>query len=363
MRGRDHSPNPDADPERDPHRDRGSHARFRRVRDLLPGLALCLAIAGIASLIGRFVPVIGSAMPAIVLGAAIALIRRPTAILVPGVAFAGKRVLQLAVVLLGTQLPLTEVVSVGVESFPVMLSTLVVCLVAAWLLGRAMRVGSELTTLIGVGTGICGASAIAAVAPVIGASSSSIAYAVSTIFLFNVAAVLVFPWLGHLAGLDQHTFGLFAGTAVNDTSSVVATAAIYGSAALGFAVVVKLVRTLMIIPISVGLAVRTARRARRSGEDASPLTPMGVVRLVPWFLVGFLVASLLRTLGVVPESAAAAAGAASVFLIATAMAGIGLSVDVSAFRSAGLRPLLLGGLLWVVVTVTALLVIGLASPA
>lgn len=333
----------------------------RRTAALVPGLAVCLAIAAIATLVGSFVPVLGSAMPAVVLGAVVAIVRRPAPVLAPGIGVAGKRVLQVAVVLLGTQLSLGEVVSVGVESFPVMVTTLVVCLVTAWLLGRAMRVDGELTTLIGVGTGICGASAIAAVAPVIGASSTAIAYAVSTIFLFNVAAVLLFPWIGHLAGLDQHAFGLFVGTAVNDTSSVVATAAIYGSAALSFAVVVKLVRTLMIIPISVGLAVRTARRERRDGGSTTTLTASGVVGLVPWFLVGFLVASLLRTLGAVPDPVAVSAGTVSVFLIATAMAGIGLSVDLAAFRTAGVRPLLLGGLLWIVVTATALAVILLTA--
>lgn len=325
----------------------------RRVLQLVPGVALAAVIAAVSTLVGHAAPLLGSAMPAIVIGVLIAVVRRPGPALKPGLTFASKKLLQTAVVLLGTQLSLGEVVRVGWESLPIMVSTLTVCLLTAWLLGKAMRVDGELTTLIGVGTGICGASAIAAVSPVIRARNESIAYAVSTIFLFNVLAVLAFPPLGHLLGFTQHEFGLFAGTAVNDTSSVVAAAGIYGSAALAFAVVVKLVRTLMIIPISVVLAVRTARR----DAEGARLTPLGVVKLVPWFLIGFLLASLLRTVGLVPDAALGPVSTTSLFLIAMAMAAIGLSTDLGSFRTAGVKPLLLGGILWIVVTVTAVVAI------
>lgn len=319
----------------------------------IPGVAVAVVIAAIATAIGQVAPIIGAAVPAIVIGVVVSLVRKPSAVLMPGIRFASRTVLQLAVVILGTQLSLAEVASVGLESFPVMISTLVVCLLAAWLLARMMRIESDLAVLIGVGTGICGASAIAAVSPVIRARNESIAYAVSTIFLFNVLAVLLFPPLGHLLGFTQHEFGLFAGTAVNDTSSVVATAGVYGAGALGFAVVVKLVRTLMIIPISVGLAFVTARR----DAESTRLTPAAVVRLVPWFLIGFLLASLLRSVGLVPDAALAPLSAVSMFFIATAMAAIGLSTDVVGLRRAGARPVVMGGLLWIVVTITAIVAI------
>ena len=183
--------------------------------------------------------------------------------------------------ILGSQLSLAQIAKVGLESLPVMLGTLVVCLAAAWLIGRWLGITGDLRTLIGVGTGICGASAIAAVTPVIGAVSIDVAYAISAIFLFNIAAVLAFPLLGHLLGLSQHAFGLFAGTAVNDMSSVVATATTYGAAATNFAVVVKLVRILMIIPITLALASGPGRR-RRSGRESSPASErIEVLPLVP----------------------------------------------------------------------------------
>jgi len=189
-------------------------------------------------------------------------------------------VLKCAVVLLGATFGLAQIGHIGRSSLPLMLGTLVIALAAAWLVGRALGVGSNLQTLVGVGTAICGASAIGAVSGVIGAAESEIAYAISTIFVFNVVAVVLYPALGHLLSLSQHTFGLWAGTAINDTSSVVAAAYTYGHSAGGVAVVTKLARTTMIIPIVLGLA---AVHARRATSERRPLWRVGssVPHLVP----------------------------------------------------------------------------------
>ncbi|MEH0111322.1 putative sulfate exporter family transporter [Tersicoccus sp. MR15.9] len=325
-------------------------SRAQRLGRILPGVTLAVAIAVVASVIGAFAPIVGGPVAGIVLGVVFGSIRRPGPVLQPGVRFASRFVLQLSVVLLGAQLSLAQVARVGVESLPVMLGTLVICLVAAWLIGRALGIVGNLRTLIGVGTGICGASAIAAVTPVIGAVGVEVAYAVSTIFLFNVAAVIVFPLIGHALGMSQEAFGLFAGTAVNDTSSVVAAASTYGALAANHAVVVKLVRTLMIIPVCLGLAWVVGRRAT---ADA-PGRRVRVVRLVPWFLVGFVVVAAVNSLGLIPGGAHPALQAAAVFLITVALSAIGLSTDVAAFRVAGPRPLLLGGSLWVIVSAASL---------
>jgi uncharacterized integral membrane protein (TIGR00698 family) len=335
-----------------------------RTRAVLPGLALALAVAAVATVAGQHVPLVGSAVPGAVLGAIIALVIKPGERLAPGLKYASSFVLQCSVVLLGTQLSIAEAARVGAASLPVMLGTLAVCLGAAWLYGRLLGVPRDLRTLIGVGTGICGGSAIAAVSPVIEAASTDVAYAISTIFLFNIAAVLVFPVIGHAIGMSQQSFGLFAGTAVNDTSSVVATASTYGAAAASHAVVVKLVRTLMIIPISLGLAALTARRHRPAlepGAAAVPptrmparMSPWRVVRLVPWFLIGFVVAAALNSAGAIPAGAHGPVQHVSVFLVAVALSAIGLSTDVAALRKAGPKPLLLGALLWVTVAVASL---------
>ncbi len=341
--------------------------------EVLPGTLACVGIAVVATIIGRLVPLVGAAVPAIVLGIVIAVVRKPSANLVPGIGYSSKFVLQCAVVLLGSQLSLRSIIEVGVESLPVMLTSLVACLLAAWGLGRWMGVDRDIRTLIGVGTGICGASAIAAVSPIIRARSSDISYAISTVFLFNILAVVVFPPLGHLLGMSPHAFGLFAGTAVNDTSSVVAAAGAFSTSALAFAVVVKLVRTLMIVPISITLAVLEGRRAsahstghtgdalagdRMTTADAAPsstrLTPRRILKLIPWFLVGFLVVAAIASTGVFPPSTTDALTHLSVFGVTTALAGIGLSTDPSAIRNAGVRPLALGGCLSLIVMLTTL---------
>ncbi|UJP09690.1 putative sulfate exporter family transporter [Microbacterium sp. KUDC0406] len=335
----------------------------RRGVEVLPGVLVTAAIALVATGIGALVPVLGSAVPAIVVGVLLSLLRGRAlpggvdARIRPGIAYSSKFLLQLAVVLLGVQLSIGSILQVGLESLPIMLTTLGVCLLGAWWIGRAMRVESRLRTLIGVGTGICGASAIAAVSPVIGAASAEIAYAVSTIFLFNILAVILFPLLGHALNLDPHTFGLLAGTAINDTSSVVAAASVFSTAALGFAVVVKLVRTLMIIPISIGLSVMEARK----DAGGARLTARRIVTLVPWFLIGFVVVAVVNSTGVIPAGPRDVLVQASVFLIAMALAGIGLSTDIPALRSAGWRPLALGAILWVLVTLTSLATIAVTG--
>lgn len=326
--------------------------RRSRLAAPLPGLAVAVAIAVVATFLGRLVPVVGAPVVAILAGAALARFvgRRPA--VAPGAAFSGTAVLQAAVVVLGAQLSLRQVADVGLSTLPVMLGTLVACLLAAWLVGRRLGIDGELNVLIGVGTAICGASAIAAVSPLIRARSNAVAYAVSTIFVFNIAAVLTFPALGHLLHLSQEQFGLFAGTAVNDTSSVVAAATTYGVEAGNQAVVVKLVRTLMIIPIGIALgAIAQRRSARASGVAAAPGRR---VPAVPWFLAGFLLVAGANTVGLVPVAAHHALQQAAVFLITTALAGIGLSTDVAGLRRAGARPLLLGAILWIVVASTSL---------
>jgi len=351
-----------------------AHLPFRdRARGIVPGAALALGVAAVATVVGQHVPLVGSAVPGAVIGAAIALTVKPGARPVsnlnwaPGLKWASTFVLQCSVVLLGAQLSIGEAARVGLSSLPVMLGTLAVCLGAAWLYGRLLGVPRDLRTLIGVGTGICGGSAIAAVSPVIEAASTDVAYAISTIFLFNIAAVLAFPLLGHALGMSQQTFGLFAGTAVNDTSSVVATATTYGAAATSHAVVVKLVRTLMIIPICLGLAALTARRTAAPDAPAPDapapdapapgqpgLSPARLLRLVPWFLIGFVAVAAVNSAGIIPPAAHNPLQHTSVFLVAVALSAIGLSTNVSALRKAGPKPLLLGALLWVTVAAASL---------
>jgi uncharacterized integral membrane protein (TIGR00698 family) len=309
-------------------------------RAVVPGLVWTAAVALAAWGLSHVVPLLGPPVIAILLGLGVSLLRRPPPVAATGIAFLSTVLLQLAIVLLGSTLALGEILRVGARSLPVMLGTLAVALVGAVLVGRALRVSSRLRTLVGVGTGICGASAIAAVAGIVEATQAEIAYAISTIFVFNVVAVILFPAIGRLLHLSQHGFGLWAGTAVNDTSSVVAAAYAYGHAAGAHAVVVKLTRTTLIVPIALGLSAIRSRG--RPG------------RLVPPFLVLFVLASALDTAGLVGGGARRVLADVAVALITAALAGVGLGADLGAMRRAGPRPLVLGAILWILVASVSL---------
>ena len=177
---------------------------------------------------------------------------------------------------------LFHVFSVGSQSLLIMFATIGAAGITAWLVGRYLQLPGNISTLIGVGTAICGGSAIAATAPVISATDKEVAYSISTIFLFNIAAVFIFPFLGHFLGMNDIGFGMWAGTAINDTSSVVAAGYSYSQAAGNFATIVKLTRTLMIIPITLGLALYTARKS-------VSISTYSFATVFPWFILGFLI--------------------------------------------------------------------------
>jgi uncharacterized integral membrane protein (TIGR00698 family) len=319
------------------------------VGSLLPGLAVCTGIAVAAATLGHFVPLVGGPVFGIVFGVILAglLPRRASDRFAAGVTFASKNVLQASIVLLGATLDVGEISRTSAGSLPVMLGTFTVGLIAAAVFGRLLKLDSALRTLIGVGTAICGASAIAAVSGVIAAGESDVAYAISTVFLFNIVAVLVFPAIGHALALSQHAFALWAGTAINDTSSVVAAGFAYGPGAANQAIIVKLTRTLLIVPTVVVLALRSLRDKQNSAGIAWR-------SIFPLFVLWFVVAALLNTIGAIPSAAHAAISLAALFLIVVALVAVGLLSDFAQMRKAGLRPILFGAILWVLVSLSSL---------
>ncbi|MEV0798255.1 putative sulfate exporter family transporter [Kribbella sp. NPDC050281] len=325
----------------------------------LPGLVVVLLLTAIAVPLGRLVPVVGGPVFGIVLGVLSGLLI-PTLRAErcrPGYDFAAKNLLQVSIVVLGTGLSLQQVARVGASSLPVMLGTLAIALGGAWLFGRLLGVRGDTQTLIGVGTAICGGSAIAAATAAIGAKRSSVAYALATIFTFNVVAVLAFPPLGHLMGLSPEAFGLWAGTAINDTSSVVAAGYAYSADAGDQALVVKLTRSLMLVPIVLTLVVLKSRRDARTADRENPDRPRTRLpwrRLVPMFLIGFVAAAGLRSAGLVPDGWLPTLSLIGTCLITSALVAIGLSLRPRELRDAGPRPLLLGAILWALVAVGSL---------
>lgn len=337
-----------------------------RIKTLAPGIAVSALIAVVCWFLGQAVPLVGGAVFAILLGMVIGTFWKKKGAAGPGIKFASKKILQTAVVLLGFGLPLTQLAQVGAMSLPVILSTISASLITAAVLCRVMHVPGRTATLIGVGSSICGGSAIAATAPVIKADDQEVAHAISVVFLFNVLAALIFPTLGDVIGLSNNGFGLFAGTAVNDTSSVTAAAAVWdgmhpGANALDYATIVKLTRTLAIIPITFALALwvsaRERKQAAQNGADTASTSGFSLKRALPTFIVLFVCASLVATgasaAGIDP-AVFAPLKTLSKFFIVVAMAAIGLNTDVVGLVKSGAKPIVLGAACWVAIACTSL---------
>lgn len=314
----------------------------------ISGILLSFAIALPAWLLGRLFPIMGGPVFGILIGIIAAFWKRPTHFN-EGIKFTSKKLLQAAIILLGFEMNLYNVLKVGSQSLMVMLFTLAAAFFTAWLVGKALKLQGNVATLIGVGTAICGGSAIAATAPVIKAEDKEIAFSISTIFLFNVAAVFIFPALGHLLNMNDIGFGIWAGTAINDTSSVVAAGYSYSDAAGTLATIVKLTRTLMIIPITLFLAIFTHRKSAHG-------TSFNLSKIFPWFVLGFLAASILSTVGILPAATGKTLAMVGKFLIVMAMAAIGLNTNLKQLVSNGIRPILLGMSCWFAVAATSLVV-------
>lgn len=355
-----------------------------------PGLLLCLIIATPAWILGKSLPVIGGPVFGILFGMLVVMAfprlastglmtrrAKPTAPTaepaVPelrfgdGIHYTAKKLLQFAVILLGFEMNLFNVLKVGGQSLFVMLFTLSSAFLTAFILGKALHLEGKMTTLIGVGTSICGGSAIAATAPVIQAKDEDVAHAISTIFLFNIIAVFIFPALGRSFGMSDIGFGMWAGTAINDTSSVVAAGASWSAAAgnntaLAFATVVKLTRTLMIVPITLVLAIYTVRKSRAlaqigsTGPAIADNRSFSLVKVFPWFVIGFVAAAVVNTFTGLPVSTAQTLVTIGKFVIVMAMTAIGLNTNLKKLLTNGVKPIMLGLGCWFAVASVSLLV-------
>ena len=339
------------------------------------GIIICAAIAFISSAlaeisIGSFsLEVIGAPVFSILIGMLITLILPKFASserTKDGIKFTSKKILQWAVVILGFSLNLGTIANVGSKSLPVIISTIAVSLLTAFVMMKALKVDPKVSTLIGVGSSICGGSAIAATAPVIDADDEEVAQSISVIFLFNVLAALIFPAFGHAVGLGSEGFAIFAGTAVNDTSSVTACAStgesIYGTEGiLSAAVTVKLTRTLAIIPITLALALFRTKKAGSGGEKSGNFS---FAKIFPWFILYFIAASIVTTvIGLMPASGFTELYSASFvpimkwlakFFIAMAMCAIGLNTNIVKLIKNGGKPILMGLACWIMITLVSL---------
>lgn len=318
----------------------------------LPGLILILAIAVAARLLSRFTGALPDVVLALVAGMlAHNFLRLPPGI-GPGVAFTLRYFLRAAIILFGAGLTFAAIVQAGAATLALVLLCFTIALLLGLALARLFRLPGAVGILIGAGTAICGGSAILAIGPLLRAKDEEIAYAITTIFTFNIIALLIYPPLGHLLQLSETAFGSWAGTAVNDTSVVVATGYVFGAKAGAVATIVKLTRTVLLVPLAIVIGLRYDTRSA-TPNAAAPLWRR-VMKTIPWFILGFVAMATLNSVHVFSESVAHVLTLGAGFFIVMVLAGVGLNVDIAKIRRMGIRPLAAGVLLAAVMAVVSL---------
>lgn len=322
--------------------------RLDAARRLVPGLFLAALIATQAFAL-HALPAFASVSPlilAILLGMAFHNIVGTPARAAPGIAFAAKRVLRLGVMLLGLQLTYEQILRVGGIGVAVLAATLIATFVFTVWLGRRLGVERKLAELIAAGTSVCGASAVMATNTVTRGADEDVAYAVACVTVFGSISMLLYPVLGSRLGLDAHAYGLWAGASIHEVAQVVAAAFQHGQEAGEFGTVAKLSRVMMLAPLVLALRhiALAARRKRADTSETAARVPL------PWFVLGFVALVLINSQGIVPVGVKALAVPSTLFLLAVALAALGLTTDVAKLRAKGWRPLVLGAGAWIFIT-------------
>jgi len=322
------------------------------------GVAICFAVAGLSVLVEKLIPgdLLGASIIALFMGTIINSFFHPKWIK-PALKFTSKKILKVAIILLGASLSINTIMSVGKMTFFVMIFTFAMCFGGGFFVRKLFGLNWKLGNLISAGTGICGGSAVAAIAPVIDAEDKDIAFAMSSTFLFDMVMVALYPLMGKLLEMSDIAYGIWAGTSVNDTASVVASGYAFSEIAGDFATMVKLTRTLAIIPTVLVFAYVGTRIKQKELKQAGDGRKVNLVKIIPWFIGGFLLLAILNSVGCIPEAAAGIIKGSSKFLMVTALAAIGLGTSLVDFKKAGLRPMFYGITIDTLVTLTALGVI------
>lgn len=322
------------------------------------GVSICFAVAFLAVFVERLIPgdILGASIIALFMGTVINSFFHPSW-MKPALKFTSKKILKVAIILLGASLSINTIMSVGKMTFFVMIFTFAMCFGGGFFIRKLFGLNWKLGNLISAGTGICGGSAVAAIAPVIDADDKDIAFAMSSTFLFDMVMVALYPIMGRLLGMSDIAYGIWAGTSVNDTASVVASGYAFSEIAGDFATMVKLTRTIAIIPTVLVFAYVGTRMKQKELKQARNGQRVDLVKIIPWFIGGFLLLAILNSVGCIPEAASGIIKAVSKFLMVSALAAIGLNTSIADFKKAGLRPMFYGVTIDTLVTLTALGVI------
>lgn len=321
---------------------------MERIKGYIGGILLSFAFAWVAMRLGEKLPLIGSAVLAILFGILYRNILGVQERDKEGLKLVGKKFLQYAIIFLGFSMSFADITKTGTESLWITLVTIAVSFATALVVGKILGLSENLRLLIGFGTAICGGSAIAAASPIVEAEENEIALSISTIFLFNLVAVFLFPFLGKAMNMSDAMFGLWAGTAINDTSSVVAAGYSFSDDAGGIATIVKLTRALMIVPGCLIMASIRVYKRKKSKQKIS------IKKIIPWFILWFMLASAASSTGFFPQEGVPITKMLSKWLMAMALFGIGTQVSFRNFVKAGMGPIATGLAAWLAVAIGSL---------
>ncbi len=316
---------------------------------ILPGLAFALAVASAALVLADQIAineekVISEVIIAILIGLLIRALLKMPAVFAPGIEFSFKKIIKVAIVLMGLNFSIAAVFRTGLSVLAVIIVSIIAAMILMELMWRLLNIRPSLARLIGIGTAICGATAIIAAAPIIDeADDSDITYAVATITMFGLLAIFIYPVIGSFLQLSEFQYGRWVGVAIHETAQVLAAGFAIGNEAGEVATIVKLTRTIMLLPV-IFIFIQLGQRGRVSNQPAAR-----ILSAFPVFILGFLGLAVLRTAGdvLVIDSdlwitTLTAFNQLSKFLIVVAMAGVGLTTDLTKIKTLGLKPLIAG---------------------
>ena len=331
---------------------------MKKIGMFILGVAICMVVAILSIILERVIPgeLLGSSIIALFMGTIINSFFHPNWIK-PALKFTSKRILKAAIVLLGASLSIGTIMTVGRMTFFVMIFTFAMCFGGGFFVRKLFGLNWKLSNLISAGTGICGGSAVAAIAPVIDADDKDIAFALSSTFLFDMVMVALYPVMGKFLGMTDIAYGIWAGTSVNDTASVVASGYAFSEAAGDFATMVKLTRTIAIIPTVLVFAYIGTRIKQKELQTVGEGKKVSIMKIIPWFIGGFLLLAIANSVGLIPLGVSNIMKTLSKFLMVSALAAIGLGTSLADFKKAGLSPMFYGITIDTLVTLTALIVI------
>ncbi len=329
------------------------------MKNWIVGVILSLLVAVVSVFLENLMPVhiIGGSVIALFIGITINFFWNGVSDYKNGLDFVSKRVLKFAIILLGASLSVSTILTVGKNSLIVMVFTLATCFGGGYFIGKALGLNWKMASLISAGTGICGGSAIAAISPVIEADDTDIAFGMSATFIFDMIMIIIFPLMGMALGLTDEAYGLWAGTAVNDTSSVVAAGYAFSEMAGDYATMVKLTRTITIIPTVIAFAfinVHVKRKAAISTGEKVSRGKINFFAIIPFFIIGFLAMAIFNSAGLIPVAVSTALKDASKFLMVCSLAAIGLKTDIRHMKAAGIKPMLFGFIISALVVIVAI---------